>query len=180
MAAWLLLGRASREESGPLGNDYNGRNVVGVVQVKRGEYLTFGQIWVINNGEKPVTLRSAELLGDTSGLDVGPVLTAAGDRQLYGVGLLRTFPPSAKSGHSELGTLRPIDGTVVPPQRSGSPSLLPVEVLVGIKVIEPKEKYFTGTRIRYEVDGKEYSYVDPSGLTICPKDECPELDKKAK
>jgi hypothetical protein len=134
-AVWWLLGGRQAEQ--PLGFDYNGRVVLSQSGLSQDEPVTYGFI-VDNSADEPARLRGVELVGDTEGVDAGPVLTAPAEGRTGSIASARGFPPSTEG----LGVdLVPLDRSVVPAHSDVGPDVGPS---VGVQPPSRPRSAFSG------------------------------------
>jgi hypothetical protein len=158
-AALWLIQRDTEPGPGPL---YNRADDDFSFPVPTGRPIMYGVPVLHNAGEDPVTLVSATPAKTSPGLRVIDVLAAGAGRGNEFFAGDRRFPPRP----NEIKGLRPVPGTVVPPDRTPA-GREGVELVFGLQMDRPGRYVIDGIRVRYEVAGDVHEEVFVFRLAAC-------------
>jgi hypothetical protein len=158
LAAVVLLmgvggGRGGYEPDGPLASD---RETRVTTHVRPGSVITWGTVLPTNATNHDIVIESIVPSEPVSGLTV--LGLGVSDPRRGAVGTADRYPP--------LG-ITPLDaaGAVMTPRDGPSPF---VQVVVGIRLDDPREGRIAGLRIRYATDGRRYETVLHDELIVVP------------
>jgi hypothetical protein len=123
-----------------------------------GQIVTYGDIIMANEGTKPISIQSAELLTDGSGADVEDVRLLDPDDVPKGslVGTAHGYDPPAAAKHLP-AVMEPTS-----PDRKKA-----YQLLYGIRVKTAAPGWFYSVRIRYKVGDNEYQQTAVYRLLLC-------------
>jgi hypothetical protein len=119
-----------------------------------------------NDGQTPVTLKSARLIDPTPGMEVVDTLVSPADRRKNGIAFSETWPSD------EYSDLRPVAGTTLAP-RSTPQGDRGVQFVFALRFPNLGDYQHGGVEVEYTADGKDYVMKIQTSMRICvvPKPE---------
>lgn len=132
----------------PTTTDYGSRSDVG-------QSHTYGELLLRNAGKEPATLVAASVIEEDPDLELLGILATDPRRLESLIGHAPGYPPS---GLEDL--LQPVEGYVVAPGED-------LNLLLGLRVLNPGAHLVRGIRLEYSVDGTPYAATIPDSFQLC-------------
>jgi len=153
LVAAFLLTRTGYEPGGPLASN---RETSVTTHARPGTPMTWGTVLPENPTAADIVIESIEPSAPASGLTILGI--GVSDPRRGAVGTAARYPPPG---------ITPLDvaGAVMTPRTGSSPF---VQVVVGIKLDDPREGRIAGLRIRYSTEGRRYETVLADALIVIP------------
>jgi hypothetical protein len=153
VVAAVLLTRSGYEPGGPLAST---RETSVTTHARPGTPITWGTVLPENPTADDIVIESIEPSAPASGLTVLGI--GVSDPRRGAVGTAASYPPSG---------IKPLDvaGAVMTPRTGPSPFL---QVVVGVRLDDPREGHIAGLRIRYATARHRYETVLADALIVVP------------
>jgi len=153
VVAALVLTRSGYEAGGPLASL---RETSVTTHARPGTPMTWGTVLPENPTSTDIVIESIEPSAPVSGLTILGI--GVTDPRRGAVGTAASYPPPGI-------TPLTIAGAVITPRNGSSPYL---QVLVGIRLDDPREGRVAGLRIRYLAGGRRFETVLDDALIVLP------------
>ncbi len=132
----------------PTTTEYGSRSEVG-------QSHTYGELLLRNAGKEPATLVAASVIEEDPDLELLGILATDPRRLESLIGHAPGYPPS---GLEDL--LQPVEGYVVAPGED-------LNLLLGLRVLNPGAHLVRGIRLEYRVNGTPYAATIPDSFQLC-------------
>jgi hypothetical protein len=149
----LVLARSPYEEGGPLAS---ARETSVTTHARPGTAMTWGTVLPSNPTAADIVIESIEPSTPVVGLTILGI--GVSDPRRGAVGTAATYPPPGISP-------KPVAGSVITPRDGAAPFL---QVVVGIRLDDPRQGRIAGLRIRYATAGRRYETVLSDALIVLP------------
>ncbi|HEV8696643.1 MAG TPA: hypothetical protein VGQ89_03040 [Candidatus Limnocylindrales bacterium] len=153
VVAAILLTRSGYEPGGPIASI---RETSVTTHARPGTPMTWGTVLPENPTAADIVIESIEPSAPASGLTILGI--GVSDPRRGAVGTAASYPPPG---------ITPLDvaGAVMTPRTGSSPFL---QVVVGIRLDDPREGRIDGLRIRYIAGGRRFEMVLHDALVVLP------------